>query len=532
MQLQGNEVVIRRTGAIGDALAATVVADRVKQAGAPVIFQSHPDIHPVLRRVPSVTHVTVPEPFCHINLDGGYEQDPLRRSKHFYWMFLERAREQFRNHAHWFASVYNAKPHLRISDEEKARSVNRLEAYPKPWIFICPRSDSYNVREVPFDVWQAVAEQVEGTKFWVGTHPGPSNIVNLNCRRIEEVLLLLSVADLLISVDTGPLHLAAAMDITALAIGQSSSPELHLSDQADYQTISPKLDCLNCQLNRCPKNQWHPPCMDIDPDFIAAWANAKLRSKTYHGVSAIITIWKPDYRVLNLCLERVLPQVDEVIVTAEAGSMVPTQVRRDPRIRYVRTSKSDIGYAGNANYGARQSCHRTLLFLNDDCFLYPDAVERLKEAMTPGVGVVSCLMYYGDGRTIYHGGKARAPGMRGWGHIDCRQTRTSINTITEMENVNGAVMMIPRSIFYSVDGFDEELKLFANDDDMCLKVRKKGWKVMYTPFAKANHLEHQSVNKVGDIMTLVNGANMIFDRKWHGYFDHNINRIPGDYNYV
>ena len=44
-------------------------------------------------------------------------------------------------------------------------------------------------------------------------------------------------------------------------------------------------------------------------------------------------------------------------------------------------------------------------------------------------------------------------------------------------------------------------------------------------------MEHQSTRKLGDIRGVLNSANFIFDRKWKAYLDHNINRIPGNFEY-
>lgn len=526
-----NNIIIRRIAAIGDVLCSTVVADKLIEQGFGITYQSHPNIHCVLRRRPGISKVEEGWGPYHINLDGAYEQDPNRRQKHFHWMFMERAQEQLRIRGVLLPEPLNCKPKLIVSEWEKAKVREEFKHYPRPWVFVCPRSDTYNVRQVPDGIWQDAAETMVGTKFWIGRHPAPKNFVDLKAKHLDNVILWLSVADLLVSVDTGPMHLAAAMGVPVVAIGQSSSPELHLSDQCDFVTISPKLGCLNCQQNLCPFNRDEPPCQRIDPDFLSSWVNAKLRYRTTDEVSAVVAIWKPQSSVLNRCLELLIPQVPEIIVTSEGQSVIPKDALRHPKVMYVHTPKSNIGYAGNANFGARHTTNRKILFLNDDVYLYPDAVDRLKEAMKPGVGIAAGLLYYGDGKTIYHAGKTREPGIRGWGHIDLKKTQHTFKDVTELENVNGAMMMIDREAFYKADCYDEELKLFANDDSVCLQIRKLGLKVMFTPHARGDHLEHQSVNKVGNITDLVRSANSVFERKWGKYLTHNANRIPGDYCY-
>jgi GT2 family glycosyltransferase len=369
-----------------------------------------------------------------------------------------------------------------------------------------------------------------GTKFWLGRHPAPPGIIDLKIQHFDTVLEAVSVADLVVSVDTGPLHVAAAFGIPAVAINQSSSPELHLSDQCDYVMVTPPLDCVNCQVNVCPINSHIPPCQHVDPALISAWANAKLRPMTHDGVSAVVAVYQPEPGTLNHCLENLLPQVDEIIVTAEANSKVPPEALKHEKIKYVRKNVPGIGYGRNANYGVRHSTHKLLLLLNDDVFLDPQAVQRMREAFRPDTGLVANLLRYPEG-TIYHAGKSRSPGVRAWGHIDYRQKDCTTKEPTEMENVCMACCMVRREAFYQINGFDEDFFIYSEDDDFCLRLRRAGWKIIFTPHSSGIHMEHQSTRKLTDIATAVAKANAIFDRKWHAYFDANLNRIPGGFDY-
>lgn len=523
-------IIIRRTAAVGDSLCATVVADALIRQGFEVAFQSHPACHCVLRRHPLLYDVQVPDAFCHVNLDGAYENDPQRRVKHFHTMFFEKADQQLRARGIYVGQPRNCKPHIAVRQESKRAAFSRFSQYPRPWVFVCPRSDSYNVRQVTDGVWQEVAAKTTGTKFWLGRHPAPGNFVDLKNQHLDNTIEWLSVADLLISVDTGPLHIAAALGIPCVAISQSSSPELHLNDQNDYIAIAPKLDCLNCQQNVCPKNQHLPPCQYIEPDFVAQWANARLRYRFSDDVSAIVPIYQPAVETLNRCLAAVVDQVQEVIVTAEGYSRIPPGALKHPKIRYVQTNQTQIGYGRNVNFGARHSNGKFLLLLNDDVFLDPGAVDTLRKEMTSDVGMVAHLLRYPDG-TIYFAGKMRDPGMRGWGHIDLRHRDPTIKNPVDAENVCGASVLVRREAFYGIDGFDEDFFVYGEDDDFSLRIRRAGWKIRYTPHASGIHVEHQSTSKLGTISEVVSKANAVFDRKWRRYLDHNANRIPGNFDY-
>ena len=53
-------------------------------------------------------------------------------------------------------------------------------------------------------------------------------------------------------------------------------------------------------------------------------------------------------------------------------------------------------------------------------------------------------------------------------------------------------MMVKRSVFDEVGGLTEELAVAFNDIDFCMKVRQKGYLVVYNPYAELYHYESKS----------------------------------------
>ena len=52
--------------------------------------------------------------------------------------------------------------------------------------------------------------------------------------------------------------------------------------------------------------------------------------------------------------------------------------------------------------------------------------------------------------------------------------------------------MIRRNVFDEVGGFDENLGIAFNDVDLCLKIREKGYLIVYTPYSELYHYESLS----------------------------------------
>ena len=532
-RISDQSVIVRRNAALGDCLAATCVTDKLIEKGYSVVFQAHPGVHCVLRRVRNKVGIMESSDFCHVNLDNAYENDPQRRVKHFSQMFLDKANDQLRARNIHLGPAYNCKAHMSVSQQEKTSALNKFKDFPRPWVFICPRSNTYNVRQIQDGTWEQAAALIQGTKFWLGNHgPAPRGIVDLGVRHLDNLIVWLSAADLLVTVDTGPMHIAAAMGIPVVAMNQSSSPELHLSDQCDYIAISPNLTCLNCQLLICPIHQHMPPCQSIDPNLIAGWANARIGSVFGSGVSAVVAVYRPESAMLNRCLESLLPQVQEIIVVRDLFGKFPDGAMQNPKIRYVIKNISDIGYGRKMLYGTRFTNGKYILHCNDDAYLEPDCVQKMVQQMKPDVGVVTPLLRYVNDNTIYHAGKVRSPGARGWGHQDHRKHLPTFTDVTELENTCGCVILIRRQAFYEVDGYDERFYVYAEDDDFSLKIRKAGYKILFHPGALGHHEEHQSTKHTPDIVNLMHKSNAVFGEKWSRYFDHNANRIPGNFDYA
>lgn len=533
--LNGSDLIIQRIAAFGDVVASTIVVDKLHDLGFSVGFASHPSMFPILKRHPRINNVLEANRIApHIRLDGAYEKSPYRRTVHFYELFIRTANEQLASRGINIGKALNCRPRLYVHPKATEILRKRLASYPKPWIFICPRSDSYRARQIPDHIWEKAASKMPGTKFWIARGQAPKGIVNLQVGGMDDIINFLTLADLLVTVDTGPMHIANAIGKKVLAICQSSNPELHLSDQTDFFTIAPKLDCLNCQENTCPLNAFLPPCQTVDPELISAWTADRLRSMLTEEISAVIPIFRPDASMLNRCLEAVLPQVSEIVVTRERGGIVPRGTISDPKIRHVVKPAEKIGFGRNVNFGFRHTKGKYVLVLNDDVYLAPDAVAHMMDVMKPDVGIVGMLLRYPDG-TIYHAGKLRQPGSGGIGfpHVDLRKTEPTIKTPMEMENTNGASFLIRRDAFYDAGGYDEEFQFYAEDDDLCMKIRLAGWKLMYTPFATGIHDEHRETRKIKDINFIMRQSNQRFGQKWGTYFKHNANNPGlGNFNYL
>lgn len=249
------------------------------------------------------------------------------------------------------------------------------------------------------------------------------------------------------------------------------------------------------------------------------------------SITAVIPIYQPDVEVLNRCLSCVLPQVGEIIVTAEGNSKVPSRVLQHEKIRHVRTQRKGIGFGKNVNFGARHAHGKWLFILNDDVFLNDDVVPLMLKEVKPDTGIIVHLLRYSDGR-IFSTVCARNPGDKDFHHVDWLQNESSIKEVTEVENACGASWLIRATAWKRVGGYDEAFKFYAEDNALSLSVRKAGWKIIYTPHAKGWHLGHQSTPKVGNLSEMIAASSKLFHERWGKYIAHNANKPMGTFDYA
>ncbi len=147
------------------------------------------------------------------------------------------------------------------------------------------------------------------------------------------------------------------------------------------------------------------------------------------------------------------------------------------------------------NLGAREAKGEYLLFLNNDTeVIEPDWLSAMLEhAQRPEVGAVGARLHYPDGR-IQHAGLVLGiggvadhafKGLPG----DMFTYFALGNVVRNVSAVTAACMMVPRRAFEQLGGFDEALQVALNDVDFCLRLRQKGYLIVYTPHALLYHHE-------------------------------------------
>lgn len=164
----------------------------------------------------------------------------------------------------------------------------------------------------------------------------------------------------------------------------------------------------------------------------------------------------------------------------------------------------DFNYAAMHNLVVPQAKGEFLLFLNNDIeIINPNWLDEMVSfTYIPDVAVVGAkLLWPNDfvqhgGVVIGTGGLAAHVGNT-WRRDEPGYLQRNIS-VGQWSAVTGACMLIRKEDFFCIGGFDSDnFPVNFNDTDLCLRLKKKGKKILWTPYAELYH--HESASRGNDV---------------------------------
>ena len=222
---------------------------------------------------------------------------------------------------------------------------------------------------------------------------------------------------------------------------------------------------------------------------------------------SVIILNKDHREDLEKCVVSIEEKTDypnyEIIVVENNSELPETFAfyeelqRRYSNVKVV-TWDGPFNYSAINNYGAEYATGDYYLMLNNDIEVISPGwmSEMLGYCQREDVGIVGAKLYYSDD-TVQHAGVV--VGVGGFaGHVLTRFRKGETGyfgrlvTIQDTSAVTAACLMIKKSIYQLIGGFDEEFVVALNDIDLCLKVRALGQLVVFNPYAELYHYESKS----------------------------------------
>src|SRR5256714_3075083 len=119
--------------------------------------------------------------------------------------------------------------------------------------------------------------------------------------------------------------------------------------------------------------------------------------------------------------------------------------------------------------------------------------------MLDGVGAVGPLLYYPNDRIQHAGVILGIGGVAGHQFHNMPRGNAGYYGRALLEQdlsfITGACMVMRREVFDNIGGFNEKFAVAFNDVDLCIRVRRLGWRLLWTPAVEMYHHESASLGK-------------------------------------
>jgi GT2 family glycosyltransferase len=152
----------------------------------------------------------------------------------------------------------------------------------------------------------------------------------------------------------------------------------------------------------------------------------------------------------------------------------------------------NLGFVGSCNRGAAEASGKYVFFLNNDTTLNPGAIDALVDTFAnfPKAGLVGSKLVYPDGRLQEAGGILWQDGS-GWNYGRLADAdHSDYNYVRSVDYVSGAAIMLPKTLWDELGGFDVRYKpAYYEDADLAMQVRHAGYDVLYQPSSVVVHFE-------------------------------------------
>ena len=211
-------------------------------------------------------------------------------------------------------------------------------------------------------------------------------------------------------------------------------------------------------------------------------------------ISVVLVNWNSGSDLAS-CVEQLRSgvggRVDEVVVVDNDSSDESLARLETPVGVTVIRAGRNLGFAAGANLGAQRCGSARILFLNPDARIMPGAIDLAADFLDnhPGVGIVGPFLVDGQGDWQPSAGRFSV-----LGHLllDTSLLRRPPGTTRLVDWVHGAFMLMPRTLFEGLGGFDERFFMYGEDMDLCARAREAGFMTAIVAEARVVHYGNRS----------------------------------------
>jgi hypothetical protein len=277
--------------------------------------------------------------------------------------------------------------------------------------------------------------------------------------------------------------------------------------------------------------------MSEEPKEIAARTERR-----YGGLTLLVSVAIVNWNTRGLlsdCLESLSSTIEEglaeVIVVDNgsidgSGSLVE---RKFPQVTLIH-NESNLGFTKATNQAFEAATAKYFLMLNSDTIVPRDAIRTCADFMerAKNVGILGCRIVYPDGspqnscfrftslRGVLLNSLYLSQLFRGsyWLNWD-RYGNRAWDEPHEVDCVMGGFMIVRREAVENGPLLDEGYFMYGEEADLCYRMKRGGWKVIYYPGAEIEHHHYGSSTEArvsAWVYEARNRAALRFLMKWRG----------------
>jgi N-acetylglucosaminyl-diphospho-decaprenol L-rhamnosyltransferase len=219
-------------------------------------------------------------------------------------------------------------------------------------------------------------------------------------------------------------------------------------------------------------------------------------------IDVVTVTWNSREMILK-CLDRLNPSLVGKIVVVDNASSDGTEeaVRQRPNVELVRL-EDGRSLAAAYNRGAELGSSELILFLNDDVLASDESIANLAEAlqMRPRALAAAGRLVdpdTGETQTEYLPQAFPTPAAFAAGFLGREARRADVDEATTVvvDQPPGACLLVRRSAFEALGGWDEEFEFWFEDVDLARRLRNHG-DVLYVPSAPFEHIGGWSAQRL------------------------------------
>jgi hypothetical protein len=252
-----------------------------------------------------------------------------------------------------------------------------------------------------------------------------------------------------------------------------------------------------------------------------------------HSVSTIIVTYNSS-DCIDICLESLINDkaIKEIYVIDNAStdstqSIISQHSHKHTFVKHIY-NKLNYGLAHANNQPMHLCSGKYILILNPDTIMHKNTILNMAYYLDthPNVGAIGPKTYFEDGtpHVTYHSSWTIASPII-WRFLPYTLVRYIYDKIFGQYKqrsvlfISGACLMLPRSLYLNIGGYDETYFLAVEDAvDLCLRIKKYGYTVLYYPSAEVTHLGGRSGRQVKSLSLYMGCQGNIYHQKKHyGY---------------